>query len=69
MKNNVKGQDDTQSRQSPCVSDSILYQVVFGVKSHHHNSFEDLKFHPAFFKTKEDAKKIHRRENYIKFSR
>lgn len=57
MENNNKIQDNCQSLQT-VVSDSIVYQVVFGIKSHHHNSFEDLRFHPTFFKTKEDAKKF-----------
>lgn len=48
---------NTQSCQT-AVSDSILYQVVYGMKSHHHNSFEDLRFHPNFFNTKEEAKKF-----------
>jgi len=57
MKTDEKIQDSCQSLQT-VVSDSILYQVVYGTKSHHHHTFEELRFHPSFFTKKEDAIKF-----------
>jgi hypothetical protein len=33
----------------------IKYQVCWGMKSLHHNQFENIEFNPTFFKSKKKA--------------
>jgi hypothetical protein len=39
----------------PIVDTYPKYQVCWGMKSHHHHTFESISFHPSFFDKKEDA--------------